>query len=118
MLLLVGCGTGGAGAAASCVGPQVTLAPGAAAVGEEITVTVEWLREGCNDHSGADEERPRTDVAVSFVQGESEVPLGTVSGTGERFSGTLTAVVPAVGRPGVATVGVGPGASAELTVLP
>ena len=83
-----------------------------------MTVRVEWLHEGCDDHSGADEERPLTDVPVAFVQGGTEVRLGTVSGTGERYAGTLTAVVPPGGVPGAAVVTVGEGSTAALTVLP
>ena len=116
--LLAGCAGGGAGAAASCVGPLVSLSPASAAVGDEVTVDVEWLREGCNDTPGADEERALIDVPVSFVQGGTEVRLGTVSGTGERYAGTLTTAVPSAGVPGPAVVVVGEGSSAALTVLP
>jgi hypothetical protein len=115
--LLAGCG-GGGGAAASCVGPTVTLTPARAAVGEDVTVRVEWLREGCNDHTGADEERPLTDVPVTFVQGDTRVPLGTVSGAGDHHAGTLTAPLPEA-APGAASIELGvPAEPAELTVLP
>ena len=117
--LLTACaGGGGDGAAASCVGPQVTLEPDRAAVGDVVSVTVEWLRDGCNDYSGADEEHALTDVPVSFVQGGRTVSLGTVSGTGDRFSGQLATAVPAGGVPGPAVVTVGAYGRADLTVLP
>jgi hypothetical protein len=119
LVLLTGCGGGaGGGAAASCVGPQVTLEPDRAAVGDAVSVGVEWLREGCNDYSGADEEHALTDVPVSFVQGGRTVSLGTVSGTGDRFSGQLATAVPAGGVPGPAAVTVGAYGGADLTVLP
>jgi hypothetical protein len=116
-LVSSGC-AGSGGVAASCVGPQVALTPAEAAVGERVTVTVEWLREGCNDYTGADEERASVDVPVSFVQGDTRVHLGAVSGTGDRFSATLTATVPADGAAGPAEVVVGDSATADLTVLP
>jgi hypothetical protein len=118
-VLATGCGAGGgAGAASSCVGPQLTLVPDRAAVGQEVTVGVEWLREGCDDHPGADEERPLTDVPVSFVQGATEVRLGTVSGTGDRHAGSVTVTVPSSAGPGPAEVRLGAGGRAGLTVLP
>ena len=115
--LLAGCGRG-PGAAASCVGPQLTLTPARAAVGEDVTVSVEWLREGCNDYSGADEERPLTDVPVVFVQGGTRVLLGTVSGSGDRHAGSLTAPVPGWAGPGTAAVRLEHGGtpSVDLTV--
>ena len=118
--LLAGCTAGGSGIAASCVGPSMTLTPTAAAVGEDVTVAVEWLREGCNDYSGADEERPLTDVPVTFVQDGARVPLGTVGGTGERYAGRLTAPVPQQAVPGAAAVVLGEGeaVTADLVVLP
>jgi hypothetical protein len=120
LALASGCTSGGAGAgaAASCVGPQVTVSPAEVAVGDDVLVSVEWLREGCNDHTGADEEQPLTDVPVSFVQGDTTVLLGTVSGTGDRYTGSLTAAVPVTGVPGAATVTVLHGNAAPLTVLP
>jgi len=117
VLLLAGCSASGPGAAASCVGPAVTLDPARARAGEAVTVTVEWLREGCNDHTGADEERALTDVPVSFVQGGVRVLLGTVSGSGERYTGALPARVPAQAAPGAAEVTLGH-VTTRLTVLP
>jgi hypothetical protein len=118
-LLLAGCGADGLGGAASCVGPSVTLDPVQARVGDDVTVTVEWLHEGCNDHDGADEERALRDVPVSFMQGGTRVLLGTVSGTGERYTGSLAAPVPAEAAPGAAVIAVGgDGNTADLTVAP
>jgi len=120
VLLLAGCSAGSAGAAASCVGPVMTVDPAQARGGDPVTVTVEWLHEGCNDHSGADEERPLTDVPVSFVQDGVRVLLGRVSGTGERYTGTLTVPLPAQATPGAAGVALGSaeGTTTRLTVLP
>ena len=121
LLLLAGCaGSGGDEVAAACVGPQLGLAPAAAAVGDDLTVTVEWLREGCDDTGGADEERPVSDVPVVLVQGGTRVQLGTVSGRGDRYAGSLTASVPGEARPGPATVVLEHGGSpaVDLTVLP
>jgi len=119
--LLAGCSAGGGGtSAASCTGPQVTLAPTQAAVGQEVTATVEWLHSGCNDTGGADEERPLVDVPVSFVQGSTTVLLDEVSGAGERYSATLVFPVPAEATPGPAGLAVaGSGVSpTTFTVLP
>ncbi|GAB3353509.1 hypothetical protein [Modestobacter lapidis] len=102
-LLLAGCGAGG-GAVAACVGPQVTLSPTEGPPGTPVTAEFEWLREGCNDYPGADEETAMVDVPVSFVQGGVEVPLGTVTGRGERWSATLQFTVPDESRPGGAGI--------------
>ena len=119
--VLAGCGGGGNGtSAASCTGPQVTFSPAQAVVGQEVTATVEWLRSGCDDTGGADEERPLVDVPVSFVQGSTSVPLGEVSAAGARYGATVVFPVPAAAVPGPAGLGVaGFGdLSATLTVLP
>jgi hypothetical protein len=44
------------------------------------------------------------DVPVAFVQNGLEVPLGTVTGSGERGSATLTSTVPGESRPGGAGI--------------
>jgi hypothetical protein len=124
LVLGVAAGCGGPSAAASCVGPTLAVAPAQARVGQEVVVTVDRLHEGCNDYTGADEERALTDVPVGFVQDAVRVPLGTVSGTGDTFAAQLTVRVPAQATPGPARVVVGNGSSdvewltAEFTVAP
>jgi len=121
LALLAGCSAGGGGtSAAACAGPQLTLSPAEATVGQQVTATVEWLHSGCDDTGGADEERPLVDVPVSFVQGGTTVLLDEVSGTGERYSATLVFPVPAEATPGPAELTVaGSGVlPATLTVLP
>jgi hypothetical protein len=119
--LLSGCGgPSGPGAAASCVGPQVTLTPGEGTPGTPVTAAFEWLHEGCNDHSGADEETALVAVPVSFVQGGRTVPLGTVTGRGERWADALVFAVPDAALPGPAEIRLdrsAPGAT-PFTVLP
>ena len=109
-LLLAGCGAGGGaggGVAASCVGPQVTLTPAEGPPGTPVTAAFEWLREGCNDHTGADEESALVDVPVSFEPTEGTVQLGTVTGSGERWAATLVFTVPDAAVPGPAAVRLG-----------
>jgi hypothetical protein len=87
-------------------------------VGDDVTVRVDWLREGCDDYSGADEERSPTDVPVVFVQGGTRVPLGTVSGSGDRHAGDLTVPLPEA-APGAARIELGvPAEPAEVVVRP
>jgi hypothetical protein len=118
--LLSACGGPPAGVAASCVGPQLTLTPAEGTPGTPVTAAFEWLHEGCNDYSGADEERPLVDVPVTFVQGGLEVPLGTVTGSGERWADALAFGVPDAALPGPAEIrldGSAAGAT-PFTVLP
>jgi hypothetical protein len=122
-LLLAGCGAGadGGDGAASCVGPQVALTPAEAVPGAPVTAEFELLHEGCDDHTGADEERAMVDVPVSFVQEGLDVPLGTVTGRGERWTATLEFAVPADSRPGGAAIRLGDAGGAvpgSFTVLP
>ena len=104
LLAVAGCGTTGTdGAAASCVAPQAALAPDRAAAGQQVTYTVEWLHSGCRDTNPSDEvEEPLLDVRVEIVQGTNQAVVGTVSGTGEHFGGSLAFVLPAWRRPGTA----------------
>ena len=116
LMLVAACGAGG-GASASCVGPQlVSLSPGTGAADASVTLTVDWLRNGCNDTvvvgpdgpHPADEETPRTDVPVYFSQQPDETLVGTMSGTGAHFRGSIRFVVPRTARPGPATLLLGP----------
>jgi hypothetical protein len=106
VLLVAGCGpsvTSGAGA--SCAGPQPALAPARAAVGQQITYTVDFLATGCRDTVPSDEVvRPLHGVPVEIVQGSGHAVVGTVSGSGERYTGSLSFAVPAWLRPGTADV--------------
>lgn len=118
-LLLAGCGSGG-GVAASCVGPQVTLTPTEGPPGTPVTAAFEWLRQGCDDHPGADEESALVDVPVSFDTGGTAVPLGSVTGSGERWADTLVFTVPDTTLPGPAGIRLGPDfpEPTPFTVLP
>jgi hypothetical protein len=109
VLLATACGPGGTGASASCVGPQlVALSPDHGPALSSIDVTVDWLREGCNDYSGADEERPWSDVQVYFAQQETRTLVGTMTGAGDRYSATLRFQVPPAATPGPAILYLGP----------
>jgi hypothetical protein len=106
VLLATACGTA---ASASCVGPQlVALSPDQGPALASIDLTVEWLREGCNDTNGSDEERARSDVPVFFAQQDDETLVGTVTGSGERYSATLRFQVPDTATPGSAVLSLGP----------
>jgi hypothetical protein len=107
LLATAGCGgpTTETGAGGSCVGPQAALAPGAAAAGQQVTYTVEWLSVGCRDTDPSDEVvTPLRDVRVEVVQGTGSAVVGTVSGTGPRYAGSLAFVLPGWLRPGTAEV--------------
>ena len=100
--LVAACGTAGA-TAASCVGPRAALSPASAAPGQQVAYTVEWLHSGCRDTVPSDEvEKPLLDVPVEVVQGFASAVVGTVSGTGAHFRGSLTFALPAWLRPGTA----------------
>ena len=119
--VLTACGpSGGVGAAGSCVGPQVTLTPAEGTPGSPVTAAFEWLREGCNDHTGADEESALVDVPVTFDSGGTQVPLGSVTGSGERWADTLVFTVPDTALPGPAGIRLGPDfpEPTPFTVLP
>jgi hypothetical protein len=106
LLATAGCGTSTtSGVGASCAGPQPALAPDRAAVGQQVTYTVDFLATGCQDTNPSDEVvEPLRGVPVELVQGSGHAVVGTVSGSGERYSGSLTFAVPAWLRPGTAEV--------------
>lgn len=105
---LSACGhAGDGGVAASCVGPQVVLTPAEGPPGSSVSAAFEWLRQGCNDHSGADEESALADVPVSFEHAGAAVPLGTVTGSGDRWADTLVFTVPDTAVPGPAAIRLG-----------
>jgi hypothetical protein len=108
MLLVTACGAGAnAGGAASCVGPQlVALSPHHGPAQTSIGMTVEWLREGCNDTNGADEEKPRT-APVYFGQQHTETLVGTMTGSGEHYRAALRFDVPSTATPGPAVLYLG-----------
>ena len=104
VLSMAGCGQSTtSGVAASCVGPQPTVAPATAAPGQQVAFSVEWLYTGCRDTVPSTEvEKPLHDVPVEMVQSGRSAVVGTVSGTGEHFSGALRFSLPAWVRPGPA----------------
>lgn len=106
LLAVGGCGTAATGgAAASCAGPQPVLAPDTASVGQQVDYTVEFLHSGCRDTNPSDEvEEPLRDVRVEVVQGSGHAVVGTVSGTGEHYSGSLSFLLPEWLRPGSAEI--------------
>jgi hypothetical protein len=100
-----GCGatTGTSGVGGSCAGPLPTVAPTAAAAGERVSFSVEWLHSGCRDtNPGTEVDKPLLDVPVEVAQGSLHAVVGTVSGRGERFRGVLWFPLPAWVRPGPA----------------
>lgn len=109
LLLVPACsGRADAGAAASCVGPQlVSLSPHSAPPRRSISLTVEWLQEGCHDANGPNDVRPRT-AAVYFGQQQSETLVGTMTGAGTHYIATLRFDVPAAAVPGPAVLYLGP----------
>jgi hypothetical protein len=101
-----GCGTSTAsGVGGSCAGPQPSLSPDRAAVGQQVTYTVDFLATGCRDTNPSDEVvKPLPGVPVEIVQAGSHAVVGTVSGAGDRYTGSLTFAVPAWLHPGTAEV--------------
>jgi hypothetical protein len=117
----VGCGARGADAAASCVGPRPSLSDRSVLPGQQVTFVVEWLHKGCHDNPAAEPEVALVDVPVEVVQGGSHTRVGTMSGRGPHFTGTLTFMVPGTLRPGDATVVLGgdaAGTSLPIVVAP
>jgi len=110
MLTLVattsGC-TGGMGgnAAASCVGPQVSVSSVSVSPGETVTVFGKWLHSGCDDGSG-EEEQPYSDVAVLFLQADRSIELARVDATGDRSTATIDVSIPADAPPGAAALAI------------
>jgi hypothetical protein len=103
------------------VGPQLALSPVAAAAGQEVALSVEWLHSGCADtYPGADTEAPLVDVQVETVQGAARAVVGTVSGTGPHVSGALRFALPRWLRPGTAELVLDAPGSGRLpfTVVP
>jgi hypothetical protein len=106
-VVAAGCGatTGTSGAGGSCAGPLPTVAPTSAAAGERVSFSVEWLHSGCRDTNLSHEvEKPLLDVPVEVAQGSAHAVVGTVSGSGEHFSGTLRFPLPVWLRPGPAAL--------------
>ncbi|GAB4082435.1 hypothetical protein GCU67_10690 [Modestobacter muralis] len=116
LALLPGC----TGAQASCAAPEMSVAPSQARVGDQVVVTMARLQESCSGDDGSDEDRPLTEVPVSFVQGGTRVPLARVAGRGDGFAGSITVPVPAQAVPGAALVTAGDTdwLTVPLTVLP
>ena len=103
VLSVSGCGQSTSGVGASCVGPQPAVAPATAAPGQQVAFSVEWLHSGCRDTVPSHEvEKPLLDVPVEMVQSGRSAVVGTVSGTGEHFSGALQFALPAWLQPGPA----------------
>ncbi|WP_369130400.1 hypothetical protein [Modestobacter roseus] len=101
-----GCsGVMGGNAAASCVGPLVSISQPTAAPGETVTVSGEWLRSGCDDGSG-EVERPWTDAAVLFLQADRSIELTRVDATGDRSTATVDVTIPVDALPGGAAVAI------------
>jgi hypothetical protein len=109
ILLVTACGSSaGTGTAASCVAPQlVALSPQHGRALTSVSLRVEWLRDGCNDTNGADEESPRT-APVYFSQQHAETRVGTMTGSGRRYTATLRFDVPTNATPGPAVLSLGP----------
>jgi hypothetical protein len=72
-----------------------------------VTLSVEWLRDGCHDTDMPSDERPRTDVPVYFSQRNQDAAVGTVSGCGAHHGGTLRLDVPTTARAGSAVLYLG-----------
>ena len=108
LLLVSACGGGAdAAGAASCVGPQlVSLSPQHGPARTSISLTVEWLNEGCHDTNEPSDERPRT-AALYFHQQQTETLLGSMTGAGPRYTATLRVEVPARAVPGPAVLYLG-----------
>lgn len=108
LVLVTACGGGpGTGAAASCVGPQlVTLSPDHGPTRSSISLTVEWLHDGCHDTNEPDDEKPRT-AGVYFGQQGTETLVGSMTGAGPHYTATLRFDVPATAVAGPAVLSLG-----------
>ena len=119
VVLLPGC-TGEEAAEVSCAAPEMSVAPSEAHVGDEVVITMARLQQGCSDDDGSVEDRPLTEVPVSFVQGDTRVPLARVAGRGQGFGGSVSFPVPDQAAPGPALVTAGDDdwLTVRFTVLP
>jgi hypothetical protein len=124
-LAIAACRDPAAGAGTSCAGPQPTLSSRSVVPGQQVILSVDWLHSGCRDMGGSagarQSEAPLVDVPVEVVQGATHTVVGTVSGRGERFTGTLTFTLPGTLQPGDASVVLGGGAagtSVPIVVVP
>lgn len=121
-------------AAASCVGPQVSVgvgpatpvpvsesaAPVAVRPGDRLVVRGEWFHTGCDDTSASgpgcagprssSTQQPMTGVQLSLESGSSTRQLGVADagGAADRYAVRYEVVVPVDVRPGPATLRVGP----------
>jgi hypothetical protein len=116
LLGLAACDSGAA--AASCVGPQVTVTPTTFAAGEEVRLQGQWFLDDCYD-GGQPGTPPAThDVEIRVVSSGAAartVVLDTLDADDEgRIDTTLT--IPADVPPGPARIEAGESVPADVVV--
>lgn len=110
-----GCTTSGTSGEASCAAPSVEVEPATVAPGDEIEITGQAFLGGCEDHPGAEESTPMTDVTVRWLQGGVTADLGTVDAD-EHGGWTVRATVPVDAVAGTARVDVSSSEGAVVSV--
>lgn len=108
------------GAAASCVGPQLTLSDRVASPGAALSVTGEWFAADCYDTGQPGKPPPLTDLSVSAVQDDKTWQLASgVDATGDHFAFHVPVVLPVGLTTGQASIRVdGYGPVATLRIRP
>ncbi|HZI96082.1 MAG TPA: hypothetical protein VFD41_01000 [Actinomycetales bacterium] len=84
--------------------------------GQEVTVSALYVRDDCNDDGRGPEADPSQDVPVVFVQDGRTTALATADATGDSARVEVTVKIPADAVPGGATLRVGHGEPASVTV--
>jgi hypothetical protein len=93
-------------AAASCVGPAITVAPMRGAPGSAAVVSGRYFLSTCNDTvvNGVQPapNSPQKGIAIVFDQDGRRTPLNTIDAVGSNGSFTVTVVVPVTAHAGAA----------------
>jgi hypothetical protein len=108
------------GAAASCVGPQLSVTPAAAHAGDTVRASGEWFAADCFDTGQAGTPPPLTKLLLHVSQRERGWTVASgVNASGSHYTFDLPIELPSELRPGLATVAVvDHGAPVDVHVLP
>jgi hypothetical protein len=88
-------------ARAACGSPSLSVSPGSATAGGEVTVTGEQFFRSCGIVGGSG--TPERDIRVEFVEGEQTASVGIVDAdTNGHFS--LTVTIPSTATTGAGTI--------------
>ncbi|WP_157987817.1 hypothetical protein [Jiangella endophytica] len=121
-MLAAGCGGGGRtpGGAAEpvCAAPLTQVAEPTVRPADVLRVTADHLVDACYDLGEGLVAEPLDDQAVIWRQGAAEIELAVVDAEPPSGRVEVAVSVPADAAPGAATITVGRGTAAEVTVTP